>query len=128
MNHNLARLLPAKTCLLFAALSAFTAAECPAQTGADDRAFAVQTLTHIASPVLSALAEGKLKAALPTHDWERTGPITRRSKPLAARSPASRRGSNSARTTAPRENCARISLTSPSSRSPTPPTRSRRIF
>ncbi len=43
-----------------------------AQTGADDRAFAVQTLTRIAEPVLAALADGKLKSALPAHDWERT--------------------------------------------------------
>ena len=49
----------------------FVTAACPAQTGADDRAFAVQTLTRIAEPVLSALAGGKLKATLPTHDWEK---------------------------------------------------------
>lgn len=46
------------------------AAACPAQSGADDRAFAVQTLTRVAGPVLSALADGKLSAAMPTHDWE----------------------------------------------------------
>jgi hypothetical protein len=50
----------------------FLAAACPAQTGADDRALQVQTLTRIAEPVLSALADGKLKSSLPTHDWERT--------------------------------------------------------
>ncbi len=43
-----------------------------AQTGADDRVFAVQTLTRIAGPVLSALADGKLKTDLPAHDWERS--------------------------------------------------------
>ncbi len=49
----------------------FLAGQCPAQTGADDRAFAVQTLTRVAEPVLSALAGGKLKATLPSHDWEK---------------------------------------------------------
>ena len=52
--------------VLFAALAGF------AQTGADDRAFQVQTLTRVAEPVLTALADGKLKAALPHHDWERS--------------------------------------------------------
>ena len=42
----------------------------PAQTGADERAFQVETLTRIAEPVLTALADGKLKATLPAHDWE----------------------------------------------------------
>jgi len=37
----------------------FVALPCPAQTGADDRAFAVQTLMQMAGPVLSALADGK---------------------------------------------------------------------
>lgn len=41
-----------------------------AQTGADDRAFCVQTLTNIAEPVLVAAANGKLKQAVPCHDWE----------------------------------------------------------
>jgi hypothetical protein len=50
----------------------FMAAVCPAQTGADDRAFAVKTLTQIAGPVLTALADGKLKVVLPAHDWERS--------------------------------------------------------
>jgi len=58
-----------KACLLLAA--SFVAVACPAQTGADDRAFAVQTLTRVAEPVFSALAGEKLKATLPTHDWER---------------------------------------------------------
>jgi len=60
----------AKTCLLLAGL--WLVAKCPAQTGADDRAFAVQTLTRIAEPVLTALAEEKLKASLPSHDWEKS--------------------------------------------------------
>ena len=45
---------------------------CPAQTGADDRAYCVQTLTNIAGPVLTALADGKLKQQIPKHDWERS--------------------------------------------------------
>ena len=50
----------------------FFAFNSPAQTGADDRAFAVQTMTRIAEPVLTALADGKLKQKIPTHDWERS--------------------------------------------------------
>jgi hypothetical protein len=50
----------------------FSAFNSPAQTGADDRAFAVQTLTHIAEPVLIALAEGKLKQKIPAHDGEQS--------------------------------------------------------
>lgn len=42
------------------------------QSGAEDRAFAVQTLTRVAEPVLSALAQERLKASLPRHDWERS--------------------------------------------------------
>jgi hypothetical protein len=42
-----------------------------AQTGAEDRAFTVETMTRIAEPVLSALAADQLKSTLPTHDWER---------------------------------------------------------
>jgi hypothetical protein len=49
----------------------FPVIRCAAQSGADDRAFAVQTLTRIAEPVLSALADGKLKATLPVYDWDR---------------------------------------------------------
>ena len=56
--------------LLLAAI--FFTTRCSAQTGADDRAFAVQTLTRVAEPVLSALADGKLKTSLPSHDWERS--------------------------------------------------------
>lgn len=70
MNLSPASFLPAKFCLLLAAI--FLAIKCSAQTGADDRAFTVQTLARVADPVLSALAEGKLKATLPTHEWERS--------------------------------------------------------
>jgi hypothetical protein len=62
------RILPTAAGLLLAA--SFFAVPCPAQTGADDRAFAVRTLTRVAGPVLSALAEGKLKATMPVHEWE----------------------------------------------------------
>jgi hypothetical protein len=41
-----------------------------ANPGADDRAYSVQTLTRIAEPVLTSLAEGKLKQNLPRHEWE----------------------------------------------------------
>jgi hypothetical protein len=56
-------------CLLLAAI--VPAANCPAQDGPHDRAFAVDTLSRVAEPVLSALAAGRLKATLPAHDWER---------------------------------------------------------
>jgi len=62
-----------KTCvagLWLPLLLLFFASASPAQTGADDRVFQVQTLTRIAEPVLSALANGKLKSSLPAHDWE----------------------------------------------------------
>lgn len=36
-----------------------------------DRAYSVDVLTRVARPVLSALAEGRLKQNLPVHDWER---------------------------------------------------------
>lgn len=65
MNHD-----PAKLCLFVAVF--FLAVACSAQTGTEDRAFAVQTMTRVAEPVLSALAEGKLKNALPSHDWEQS--------------------------------------------------------
>ena len=61
---------PAKFFATFAVI--FFTIACPAQSGADDRIFQVETLTRIAGPVLSALAEGKLKSTLPTHDWERS--------------------------------------------------------
>lgn len=37
---------------------------------ASDRTFAVETLTQIAEPVLTNLAAGHLKSALPKHKWE----------------------------------------------------------
>lgn len=40
-----------------------------AQTGADDRAFEVQTLVRVADPVLTSLADGKLKQNLPEPAW-----------------------------------------------------------
>lgn len=46
----------------------------PAETsapGAADRAYCVSVLTRVAEPVLTALAEGKLRERLPMHDWER---------------------------------------------------------
>jgi hypothetical protein len=58
-----------KSCLAGAVL--LIAAIGRAQTGADDRAYQVETLTRIAGPVFTALAENQLKAAMPKHDWER---------------------------------------------------------
>ena len=40
-------------------------------SGAEDRAYAVRVLTRISEPVLTALAEGRLKQDLPVRDWER---------------------------------------------------------
>jgi Uncharacterized protein conserved in bacteria (DUF2264) len=57
--------------LWLAPLLLLLASDSPAQTGAEDRAFTVQTLTNIAGPVLTALADGKLKQEIPKHDWER---------------------------------------------------------
>lgn len=37
-----------------------------------DRAYSVDVLTRVARPVLTALAEGKLKQSLPAHEWEVT--------------------------------------------------------
>ena len=61
--------LAAKLCIALAFI--FMAFVGRAQTGADDRAFQVETLTRIAGPVFTALADGKLRATLPKHDWER---------------------------------------------------------
>ena len=58
--------------LLPALVAGLIAPNCPAQTGSDDRAFCVQTMTRIAEPVLTALADGKLKQEIPRHDWERS--------------------------------------------------------
>jgi hypothetical protein len=38
---------------------------------ADDRAYSVEVLTRVARPVVTALAEGRLKKDLPVHEWER---------------------------------------------------------
>jgi hypothetical protein len=38
---------------------------------ATDRAYSVAVLTRVARPVVTALAEGRLKKDLPVHDWER---------------------------------------------------------
>jgi hypothetical protein len=38
--------------------------------GTDDRTYTVQVLTRVAEPVLTALAEGRLKIDLPVHTWE----------------------------------------------------------
>lgn len=53
---------------LFAAVAG-NCAEIADATG--DRAYSVQVLTRVAEPVLTALAEGKLRERLPQHDWER---------------------------------------------------------
>ena len=42
-----------------------------ADSGAEDRAYSVQVLTRISEPVLTSLANGKLKQNLPTHGWEK---------------------------------------------------------
>ena len=62
---------PSAIICLFLATLLFVV-NCPAQAapGADDRAFAMQTLTRIAEPVFSALAQGRLKSTLPVHDGE----------------------------------------------------------
>jgi hypothetical protein len=36
-----------------------------------DRAYSVDVLTRVARPVLTTLAEGRLKQSLPVHEWER---------------------------------------------------------
>ena len=43
---------------------------CQSESGAADRAFAVQTLTNIAAPVLTSLAANRLKQDLPQYSWE----------------------------------------------------------
>ncbi len=57
--------------LALLAVNVRLAAGAESSTGAEDRAFSVHTLTRIAEPVLTALAEGKLRARLPHHEWER---------------------------------------------------------
>lgn len=51
--------------------AAFICFHAAADVGADDRAYSVQVLTQISEPVLTSLANGKLKQSLPTHDWEK---------------------------------------------------------
>lgn len=70
MSINSVPSAPAKAGLVLALLLSVLNC-CLAQTGPDDRAFSVATLTNVAGPVLSALAEEKLKATMPAHDWER---------------------------------------------------------
>lgn len=55
---------------LFAWLTIFPQLPCSAQTGTEDRAYQVQTLTRIAEPVLTSLAAGQLKEKLPVYSWE----------------------------------------------------------
>ena len=52
------------------ALQASVCAVDLATTGPADRAYAVQVLTRIAGPVLTALSENQLSARMPSHDWE----------------------------------------------------------
>jgi hypothetical protein len=60
---------PILCCAIFVFASAFSTRAM--ETGADDRAFQVKTMTNIAGPVLTALADKKLKTTLPGHAWER---------------------------------------------------------
>src|SRR5690349_15561780 len=69
MNVCRSRLFSAAT-ICFLVATTFSTPLCRGQSGADDRAFSVQTLTNIATPVFTALAEDRLKTALPRHDWE----------------------------------------------------------
>ncbi len=57
--------------LALSALVVRSAAGAEISTGAEDRAYSVRTLTRVAEPVLTALAEGKLRERFPHHDWER---------------------------------------------------------
>lgn len=56
---------------LLPALAALPLKGASAATGAEDRAYSVQTLMRVAEPVLVPLAEGKLRARFPRTDWER---------------------------------------------------------
>jgi hypothetical protein len=60
MKHALAALL--LVAFFFQGIAAEPAA---------DRAYSVGVLTRVARPVVTALAEGRLKKDLPVHDWER---------------------------------------------------------
>lgn len=70
MNRATPRLSPL---LLATAFFAATLVAVIAQqnSATDDRAYCVQVLTNVAGPVLTSLAEGKLKDNLPIHDWEK---------------------------------------------------------
>ncbi len=57
------------TLLLSASLDA---APAPVTSGAEDRAFTLQTLTRIGGPVLEAMSENKLHALMPQHPWEQS--------------------------------------------------------
>lgn len=58
--------------LFFACASVSVFAGPVSTSGIKDRAYAVEVLTRIAEPVLTALAEGRLKEQIPVHDWERS--------------------------------------------------------
>ena len=51
-------------------IAATTVIHAQTETGADDRECSVKVLTRVAEPVLTALAEGKLKEKLPRFAWE----------------------------------------------------------
>jgi hypothetical protein len=54
-----------------AAIPSHQVLPCAAQALTNDRAYSVHVLTRIAEPVLTALAEGKLKERLPGREWAR---------------------------------------------------------
>lgn len=56
---------------LLAGFIAFSGLAQNASSQLTDREYAVSVLTRVADPVLSALAQGKLKEKLPSHSWER---------------------------------------------------------
>jgi len=57
--------------LLCALMMAAIVSAPAAESGAADRAYSVEVLTRVARPVLTALADGRLKQSLPVHEWER---------------------------------------------------------
>jgi hypothetical protein len=69
VNH----IKPLRKTFLIAALFAatFICFHATADTGGDDRAYSVRVLTQISEPVLTSLANGKLKQNLPAYDWEK---------------------------------------------------------
>ena len=68
MNQLLSRMITG--CVVFTGL-AITVQGAATTNGPGDRAYSVQVLTRVAGPVLTALAEGKLRERLPQHEWER---------------------------------------------------------